>query len=371
MKKLILILFVALMGSFTVVFGQAPNLTDPPVCPTPTSIVCLTSDALHPVPGTEYTYEVNVPSPPGLKYYTWLVTQDQTFIDPTGLVATPETNDGSGPHIEATGTGYNDPLNGTDTIDITWKSWTHDPDLPVFLVIYVEDDACGNDNIQLYIIEPMHAFTLDLANIASDGSAQADAYATCVSAVASAIYNAGTLEMDFGINYMFFAVTAANFTDSWMPSFEIDGAGLTDSRVVTAIDWAYPAEAVTGTWHTTAGGGGAGSIWIGSDPVVASGGSGSAVGAAGECIIVRMTIANNQVETLADDVIQLAVDGIMLDPAIGGYVTVAYGDIHYDVGPSGCGWVDGYDNDHITQVLSPRPDIQAVDPTPFVPTNAE
>lgn len=363
--------------------AQAPNLNDPPNCPVPISVTCLSSDALHPVPGTEYTYEVNVPTPPGTKYYNWFVTQDQTFISGSSIVAAIENNDGSGPHIQATGTGYNDPGapptpgDGTNIIDITWKSWTLDPDNPVFLVIHVlNDDACSTDNIKVYVIEPMHAFTLDLKNMDINGDTVLNNYTQCVDTVESASYDVtlGELQYDFGENYMFFAVSAANFTDSWMPSFQIDGSALHDSRVIEAIEWAYPSDAVAGIWTAVPSGGSAPlSVWQGDVEIESSGGPGSTVGADGECIIVRVTIQNNQVETLVDESFTLAVNGIMLDPNAGGYTTPEYADIHHDEDPvSGdCPWYDGYENDLISQVLTARPTIESVPPGLLEPTDAE
>jgi hypothetical protein len=170
------------------------------------TVTCLTSDELHPVPGTDYDYTVNVPTPPGTKYYNWFVTQDQNFITGSTLTTAIEANDGTGAHIQATGAGYNDPGTiptpgtGTNTINITWKSFTHDPAAPVFLVIYVQnDDACTTDNIQVYVIEPAHAFTLDIANIGIDGSAQGDNFEMCVSDVVSAVYNLGTSTVDMDL----------------------------------------------------------------------------------------------------------------------------------------------------------------------------
>jgi len=367
MKKQILILSVAFLASVTVVFAQAPNLGGAATCITPTTVTCLTSDELHPVPGTDYDYTVNVPTPPGTKYYNWFVTQDQNFITGSTLTTAIEANNGTGAHIQATGAGYNDPGTiptpgtGTNTINITWKSFTHDPAAPVFLVIYVQnDDACTTDNIQVYVIEPAHAFTLDIANIGIDGSAQGDDFEMCVSDVVSAVYNLGTstVDMDYGVNYMFFIVNAANYTHSWQPSFQV--GGLAGSRTVTAVDWAYPAEAVTGTWNATVG---AGANWTAAGatvPYVSA--TAGTVGPLGECIIVRVTVDNNQAETIVDTPISLAVDGIMRDPALGTYVTATFGDIHHSTCTQ-----DGFDNDVITQVLTARPDIHSATGTPVLP----
>ncbi len=365
MKKQILILISVFIFGVTSAFAQ---LTGNPTCPTPTPVntTCISADALHPVPGTAYDYTVEVPTPTtGTKTYNWFVTQDPDFIVGSSLTTAIEINDGTGAHIQATGAGYNNQApGGTATMNITWKSFTHDPALPVFLVIYVTNSACQTDNIEVYIIEPRHAFTLDIANIGVDGSGQANLYETCVAAVAGAQYVGGTVQMDYGINVLYFAVTAANFTDSWLPSFQIGGTGMTGSRDVVAVDWAYPAEAIlpAGTWNTMTE---AGTDWTTTNPIDAQGGT--TVGAAGECIIVRVTVENNQAETIVNAPISLAVDGTMLDPAAGGgYTNAAYDDIHH----LDCS-VDGFTNDVVTQVLAPRPDINAITPTPFVPQNKD
>jgi hypothetical protein len=361
MKKqfLFLAFFVlAILAAETKLYGQ-DALTAAPNClaPTPVVTTCLSADALHPVPGTSYNYSVNVPITAGTSY-SWFVTQDKNIIvagTPPVLTTTRETLPTS-THVAAVGTGYNDPATGANNIDITWKSFTHDASNPVFLVIYVSNNtSCTTDNIQVYIIQPKFAFTLDIANIGVAGGATvADNYTTCVSPVVSATYDVATskLIMDYGTNYLYFAVTAANFTDSWKPSFQISGAGMTGTRSAQ-VDWAYSANAnsnAAANWHTTTGAAG---IYTSADVVNATAGAGATVGVAGECIIVRVLIDNNKEETIADAPITLAVDGFMKDPALGTYVTPTYADIHY----ADC-TVDGYTNDKVTQVLKARPDVQ-------------
>jgi len=376
MKKQIFFLFFMLFASITAVVAQ-PGLTGNPSCPTATVVTCLSPDALHPVPGNPYTYEVLVPTPgTGTKTYNWFVTQDQNFIAGSTLTTLIEANDGSGDHIQATGAGYNNtpPGSGTNTISITWKSFTHDPTQPVFLVIYVTNSDCATDNIKVYMIQPMHAFTLDIANLATDGTAPGTDYPVCVAPVASATYDQATTSvlMDYGVNYTFYAVTAANFTDSWLPSFQPGGPGLRDTRVITAIEWAYPDDAVNNiNWHATTDNSG---TWTSVDAVEVQASGSNTVGQDGECIVIRMTIENNRVETLVAENITIAVDGVMLDPVNNNYTnSTAFGDIHHDENPVGnvCPWYDGFANDVATQVLSPRPAIQAVTPTPFVNTDSQ
>jgi len=348
------------------VFGQDLS-SAPTTCLTPTAVTCLTSDALHPIPGTAYDYTVEVPTPPGTKQYTWLVTQDQTFIDATGLVATPESNDGSGAHIQSTGSGYNDPATGGLTLNITWKSFTYDATQPVFVVIYATNEdgnVCTTDNIEVFKIEPVHAFTLDIANLGADGTSQAADYPTCVAPVASAIYNSTTdrVDMDYGVNYLYFIVTAANFTGAWRPEFEVGGAGMVGTRTA-AVDWAYPADAASGTWNAMTDDGDGTYSTTGSVQAATPGGT---VGATGECIVVRVTVDNNQEETISDAPISLAVDGDMMvesTPGSGNFDTV--GTNLYDIHYADC-TDDGFDNDVSRQILTPRPDINAVTPTPFI-----
>jgi hypothetical protein len=390
MKKQILLLIVAFLASMSVAFGQAPNLGAALAeCPEPTTITaaCVANAGpLNPIAGTEYTYTVTIPTPPGGKQFHWFVTTDLNFIATGDLTLNREAGDGTGPHIAASGLNYNvktaGPV-GDNSVDITWKAFTHNPLQPVLLVVYVEDDDCQTNNLEAFLIRPVHAFTLDIASVNSvDGSINiTNDHEICVSPVQTATYvitnpatGEGEIQFNYGTNYMFFVVTAANFSHSWLPSFEISGAGMRDSRIVTEVAWAYPAAAVSGTWTAMTGSGGTGTEFTSTTPVLAQATNGT-VGEDGECIVVRVTIANNQVETTIDDPITLAVDGVMRDPgATAGneYANALLGDIHYAEGPaSECPWIDLFENDKSTQILAPRPDINENDPTPFVPTDKE
>ena len=113
MKKQLLILLMAMFAvGISSSYGQ-----DCPI-PRPVDPTCLTSDALHPVAGTPYDYTITVPTPPGTKEYTWFVTQDQNFIASGILTANREMVPAS-LLIAATGVGYNDPLTGTNNVNIT------------------------------------------------------------------------------------------------------------------------------------------------------------------------------------------------------------------------------------------------------------
>ena len=415
MKKQILFLMffvLAVFADITDSYGQTPiGLSNNPtscITPTPIDATCVTNDALHPIPGKEYTYTVDVPTPTGTKKFNWFVTTDKNFITTDGttfvttLTTAIEKNDGTDLHILTSGTGYHDPAStGTTEIKMTWKPFPYDVNNPVFLVIYVTNEGtapntCTTDNIQVYVIKPVHSFTLDVANIGLDGTPGTIGTASdgpCAANVTSAVYDvaAEKVLMKYGTNFLFFIVNAANYNDSWLPSFQVSGDGITGTagdRSVTAIDWQYSAAAATATgWKpmTIAGADVSGTYTYTAtttaDPVMASATSGGIVPAVGECIIVRVTVDNGRIETIAPENIVFAADGIMKDPAAttaaNYYTNLTLGDIHTNAGAAlpaqACPWVDGYVNDRVTQHILPRPDIKdAITPAPsgtFIPKN--
>jgi hypothetical protein len=382
MKKQILFLaFVVLsfLTSITNVFAQPQDhlTTALSTCPAVTAVTCLTADALHPIPGTAYDYTVTVPTPVGsTPTFKWFVTQDQEFVKASAITATAEASDGTGLHIAATGSGYNDPATGKATINMTWKGFTKDDAKPVFLVIYVQNPAtCSNDNMQVYIIEPIHAFTLDVANVGLDGATHpTDWDGPCAAPVASAKYDVGTktVLMNYGINYLYFAVTAANYTGAWKPSFQVTSATInaTGGRKVNAVDWTYPATSISTTatdWHGTTL---TGTDYISTDVVKAQS-TNKTVGASGECIVVRVTVDNGNIETLTAEPIAFAVDGITMTESAAGsgnYDTNGLGDID----ATDC-TTDLFKNDVVNQNIMPRPDIKdGITPaasTTFIPKN--
>lgn len=375
MKKQIFLLMIAIMASITIAWSQPlqpPTETAlsavPTVCATPTPVAC-PSDALRPVPGSPYTYSITIPNSPefadGLRY-RWFVTQDPNILTTTGGVTSFTSDikpgDGTGIHIQSAVANYNDLVNGSNQIVITWKSFVHVPTQPVLVVIYVVgEDGCLTNNMEVYEIQPVHAFTLDIANMASNGTIVPSGHETCVSPVQSAIYDPGTktMAMNYGTNYLYFAVNAANFTDSWLPEFLLTGHG---GRTAT-IEWQRPATANVATGWNAA-----------TVPVQALAGTGASVGSAGECIIVRVTIAHLAEETITDLPITLAVNGIMNDPTTPAvdYTNRTFEDVHH----ADC-LADSFDNDIANQVIKQRPDLTSTtpgvapgpDPIPFQTKN--
>lgn len=358
-------MIVALVAiSFTSAFGQLA----------PRPVTCLTSDALHPVAGTPYNYTVNVPTPPGSKTYTWLVTQDQTFITAGALVATPQVT--GGPILAAASGWYNVPTLDQPTISLTWQSFAYDPLAPVFVVIFVKNTTAGcvSQNIKVYKIEPQNAFTLDIANKNATMVTQAGYGSNidrCISDIVSSTYSATAPEgilNDYGVDYLYYEVVAANWSDAWKLSVQLTNIDPTEH---VTVEWTKDATFATGLNLMTGS-----AIGTGATPALyattvnVTPNSGTFVGAAGESIYIRVKLDHSDLVTpswegLTDEVIALAVDAVTV-PITG----TGVGDIHTAAGgsPSGCPWVDLFANDIATQTVKARPAINAVTPTPFLPT---
>jgi hypothetical protein len=152
-----------------------------------------------------------------------------------------------------------------------------------------------------------------------------------------------------------------------MPSFELTTTNV-GANSTREVSWAYPDESYTGAttvaWHPLTASATDADIYSSTTPVSAKATSGT-VGAAGECIIVRVLIDHNTDQTLADISLKLAVDGVMYDSADGGYGNANLGDIHFAAGPSGtpaCPWRDGYTNDYVDYTLTARPTVTSTTP---------
>ena len=354
MKKQIIILLMALFAiSYSNSVFSQDVLTGTAACPTVTALAgCPTTDPLHPQYGILYDYTVTVNDLFEAPTFNWFVTTDKQFINPA-----PTIENAGGDYLITEGTGYADPLTGTATITLSWKYWVHDPANPVFLVIQVaggSTDDCQNDNIQVYIIEPKHSFTLDIQSIAADGTAST--IGPCTADVTSALWVQGSpnvVQMDYGINYLFFTVVAANFHQTWLPRFDVDlGTTYTGSRTVTAVHYTTGDGSATSTWvpstyDATNG-------WVANSAVDVGD---NTVGNEGDCIIVRVTVANNQDPTLSAQTITLSVDGNLAEADdTFDFTNTALADLNQ----TNC--TPQLFDDLATQTIEPRPTITNATP---------
>ena len=296
MKKQILFFVLALitlgLGS---AFGQANHTSSPK------DLVSCSNDALHPFAGKPYDYSVT--TAPGTGKYTWWATTVPSFIT-AGVLQNTAANVKVSPDVVATTPAdYNSATSTASTIQLTWGSdilaaaMATTP-TPTFVAVYYTGTTCA-DNLKVYQVEPINAFTVDITNVKNDTKAPL-AYGTaetqCYAKVQSAIWNPGTGKMvyDYGTNYLYFEVVAANFTGTWIPTFTLSAL---EAGQTAAIVWDYstsftsPITVTSGTPSAT--------------PVTTALTNTSA----GVSIFVKVTISNRTWEGLADKSVTLAVTG--------------------------------------------------------------
>ena len=334
-------------------FGQyVKNLTGAPTCAgVAQPLTCATDDALHPLPGKVYTYSITT-DPGTVESVHWFVTDESEIITSTVLgtpVLQPNRDVVNGTYVlTATSGVYDVSTNTAKTIDISWKTFdplTHE----VLLVAYVSGANGCSDNVEVYRIEPSFAFTLDVIALLDNGTPGAE---ECLSEVESAIYDGTNLNMDYGENWVFFLVSAANFVHSWEPTFSATAA---NGSAIDTIQWAYPTDAQANVNWNESG--------VPVDAQVAGG----AVGADGECIVVRVKVdhAGEEHAEPENEVVTLTINGVMYDPAavVGSeYSNTAYNDLDNPTAPvTAC---DPNVNDTATYTLTPRPAL--TDTTPVV-----
>ncbi len=394
MKKQILILFMALFAlSATQVYAQGPYLP-----PTPIHEDCVELDnPLTPVAGRPYTYEVNVPYPEGTKTYHWYVTQDPNFIFEGALNDGTAVDEG-GPILASGSDWYNDPddAGSTNEITLTWQSFTLDPDDYVFVVIWVENlapDGCVTDNLKVYRIQPLHAFTLTVASI--DGELIHDEtdglLEICVDEVQSAIFDPnhgdhGGVVYDYGQNEFYYAVAAANFSGDFQLAASFEGLqAATPEGDQGQVATLYYGTSLAAVQAATEGG-----ELITDSPIVidmvtvpdGSYGEGADEGDddAAFMFYIKVVVEHNQFEAFAgvtgseieDYEYILALDAVLAEGATG-----VIGD-HNDENELGdqdnfatveaeCGRDPFGPHNQVTQLLLPRPTIEPVDPDEFLP----
>lgn len=378
-----------------------------PTCITPTTLTCFgTATSLHPAVGVEYTYTITSTdyATSGTEKVHWFVIDNADMATAGGIIATAADMSHLATLIDpANGTeslltadaAYNVEVtaatpNTSDEVKLSWSYFDGQSQV-ILLVAYVYDAANCTDNIEVFRIFPEFSFTLDVAAIDQDLSTTvAPGAATpadeCVSPIESASYapgagtpadnGDGTLTIDYGQNYVYFMVNAANFVGAWDPLFDFayDGTG-----TITEAAWIYPnaAESAGATWNAIDVSGGLTDVTsatkiIGGGGAVAADGSAAntaaaltPVGAAGECIIVRVLVDHGTgAENIVSRTVTMTVDGTMYDATDGDYENTALADYGEDTGSDGvCDQVAN--DDVITFVLTPRPDVNEDDPTPF------
>lgn len=345
MKQLILLILVTGMVATS---AFAANDALPGTIARP--VTCI-DDPLHPIAGRPYDYSAIINPTAGNAY--WYATKSTSFVELGVRKATEILADGAAILAGATnyrtaGVAATSPTNTT----VTWTSAGLkgvDATNPLFMVLEYKGPTCSN-NMKVYQILPMNAFTVDITNIKSNGLTPV-AYGTtdtqCYADIVSAKYDAAAKNMvyDYGVNKLYFEVIAANFTGSFTPSFKLTGLHKGQTALV---EWTID--------KTLAGGFTAlGSALPAADPATALAFPGTAVTTVepntskGVSIYVRVTVTNGLYEGLTDDKVTLAVEAVNAnnDP-----------DIDNTTCAAGAGYEDTAD-----QTLNMRPTVTSVPAT--------
>ncbi len=298
MKKQILqflgFIVLALLAGTTNSYGQLVSVAGS----APRPLVGCIDDALHPLPGKEYIYQ-STATPSGGSY-TWWATKDPNFISTDATSGVTSNNLSTALTVAdndliSVGTSYG-VSSADDNVAITWTSnllsnTIYNTD-PTFVVVQYEDvDGC-TDNLKVYQLDPLVAFTVDIKNIDESDFSTLDYDVQdeqCIDVVRGATFVTDAMVYDYGTNVFYYEVVAANFVDSWTPTFEVTGLNAVQTAVVE-----YTADTDLST-----------ATWVSSGDVTTTATDTSA----GVSIYVRVTVTNNNYEGLTDQTFALAVAG--------------------------------------------------------------
>jgi len=348
MKKQIFILVFLVLATFANVdksFGQkavhSATSSRPLTC---------TTNGLNPIAGVPYTYGAAI-SPAG-GTAVWHAIYNQTNFMTNGLWTPTDEVPGGSFLRDEIGYGSNSAAASPTQTTITWNTnglSTVDATHPLFVaLVYTAPAAgCANNNLQVFPIIPKNGFTLDITNMAVDGSA-AVAYNTnvsqCYANIAGASYNGTNVVMDYGINNMYFEVIAANFTTSFTPTFKI--SGLTGGQRADIL-WGYTPGTTTTVIKNNATNETLTSFTAETNAPNTS---------TGVSIYVKVVVHNNSYEGLIASNITLAVEAVNTAN-------------QRDVKPECTATTTGTDDfeDIATQTINLRPTVNAPTPGAFIP----
>ncbi len=291
-----------------------------------------TSEPLHPFPGVPYKYSLDGDN--GIELaasYTWWATKNANFITAPVTIATMAGTNFAGrligPDVFGLSATYGATTPaatvGSNEVEITWSAdilagtdyqGLPGPGTSTFVVGYSEGENCA-DNIQVYEINPMPNFTIDIAAIDPADNTTTLAWDAvtgelCVDDVQSATYNTTSheIDMDYGTNTFYYEVAAANFVLDWTPTFQIISGLRTTQTAVISIH-------ATKALATTGGA----ALWTSTPLTIAELGTAIATAtsltatvpadaATGVSVFVKVVVDNNTEESLTDNLFVLAVD---------------------------------------------------------------
>lgn len=339
---------VALLASAVTAFSQkAVNYS----APRPLPANC-EDDPLHPIAGREYIYSATgVPSGGDFRFWA---TKDQNFISTTGGVTTfnyedPDKvlNTGTADQLISVTDNYNKDGEKDNSVSIIWSSGilgnTTYLTNPTFVAVHYKDPTGCSDNFKVWEIKPINGFTVDVLAIDPVDPTIAPDYTVvpeqCADEIRGASYNAGTMNYDYGTNYVYFEFVAANFSEYWVPTFEIDASTLNGVQTVT-YEYTYD---LPSTWDDN-------TVWT----LLESGETKIETDETntenGVSVFVRVTIEHNNYENLNGQTLTMVLDGQNKEGL--------WDVVNDGVSPNCIDPGDSDQNDKAYTTIKPRPEIE-------------
>ena len=292
---------MAIFAIISTSFGQALPGTKP------VPLTCAANDPLNPIAGRPYDYSAIIAPAGGTAF--WYATKSTTFTTAGARVATIIPADGAS--ILSGATNYNTPITPASSPTKTTVTWTSSgldgvnaTTSPLFMVVEYAGATCAADNLKVMQIIPKIAFTVDITNMVHGATPTPLAFGVaesqCFDKVASAKFNAGKIEVDYGINILYFEVIGANFTGTYKPTLKL--SGLQGTQTAT-IDWGYATGTIATNLVTDAAAPG---VTTPQFTVATT----EAATIDGVSVYVKVTIKNNGFEGLTDVPVTLAVEAV-------------------------------------------------------------
>lgn len=285
MKKQILFLMVFVLAAFAGInksYGQC------------------TADALHPAAGVVYHYTTTVLGSgySGTGTYEWYVTTNPDIKAKDKKVLAD---------------GLFSAMSGETTADvaITWTSAAVAlaKTTPIYVALWYSETnsvgTCVAENVRALQIAPVNTFLLAIEPTNATGTTLTPN--VCAADVVSALVDHpadvstgqdntnASMHIVYGTNTLYYKITASGVNSNWKPQVRIPA--LTAPQAYTSIDWSADGGS---TWTNI--GSAAGDITLTSD---------YAATVAGTDYILRLVINQNEYESLADQILNVAVDGTL------------------------------------------------------------
>lgn len=283
MKKQILLLVFIVLAAFANVNNSYGQCTGTP---------------LTPAPGIVYDYGVTITGTNTSPTFLWYATTDVNLLTGTKL-----TTGDAYFTVDGTGSAYNNTTGGTNNLKLVWLPKAIGTTF-YLAVKYTETSTpgCTVENIKVFEIKPINTFLLAITGSNATGANVQDA--NCVAAITGAVVTAATptVQYTYGTNTIFYEVTATGILGAWKPSVRIPA--LAGDQTYASARWSSNNG---GAWTAMTGfavSGATQDLGLAADATVTD-------AVAGSTYLIELVINNNNYETLADQVLNVKVDGFL------------------------------------------------------------